>query len=55
MLLSCSNSHELSVENLKIQLELLQEIIRSMKSNKFWKLRKAWFQLKKVFGIKGDK
>ena len=29
--------------------EHCQNIIKGMKSSKFWKLRQAWFQLKKAF------
>ena len=33
------------------QLYQCQELVRAMESSKFWKMRKLWFDLKKVFGV----
>lgn len=38
----------------KGELERSQERIKAMESSKFWKLRKAWFRLKRIIGLPED-
>ncbi|MGK7954707.1 MAG: hypothetical protein AB4063_05525 [Crocosphaera sp.] len=42
-------SHEYST-----QLEQANERILAMETSKFWKIRKSWFSIRKLFGIPGD-
>lgn len=39
---------------LQTQLEHSQGMITAMESSKFWKLRTAWFRMKKLIGMAGD-
>ena len=39
------------LEHLRTQTEYLQGVIRAMESSKFWKLRTAWFKLKRTMGL----
>lgn len=41
----------LQVKALQERNELLQNIIDAMESSKFWKIRKAWFVLKRMIGL----
>jgi glycosyltransferase involved in cell wall biosynthesis/peptidoglycan hydrolase CwlO-like protein len=45
---------QLENQQTKVELNRSQERITAMESSKFWKLRKAWFNLKTVVGIKTD-
>jgi glycosyltransferase involved in cell wall biosynthesis len=38
------------LQQTQIELQILQETIHAMETSKFWKLRKAWFHLKKLIG-----
>ncbi len=54
-LVSSSDNNEennlLIIEDLQDQLNNAINTIESMKSTKFWKLRKQWFKLKKIVGL----
>jgi SAM-dependent methyltransferase len=41
-------------QNTQYELERSHTIILAMESSKFWKLRKAWFQLKQCIGLKEE-
>ncbi|WP_310428848.1 glycosyltransferase [Chamaesiphon sp. VAR_48_metabat_135_sub] len=43
--------NSLSIEELQVQLNNAFNIIESMESTKFWKLRKQWFKLKTALGL----
>jgi peptidoglycan hydrolase CwlO-like protein len=49
--LQCSQTH---LQDTQAQLQCSRERIKAMESSKFWKLRKAWFKLKQLLGLKGD-
>jgi len=39
------------LQQLQLQLQQAQDTIRAMQTSKFWKLRTAWFNFKKLIGI----
>lgn len=42
---------QLQISSLQMELERSLDTIRAMESSKFWKLRKAWFRLKRTVGL----
>ncbi|MBE9007105.1 glycosyltransferase [Fortiea sp. LEGE XX443] len=46
-----SDTLEQKINQLQAQLYKYQSEIQAMESSKFWKLRTAWFKLKKIFGL----
>ena len=45
-------SHQ--IHQLQAQLFEVQQLVAAMETSKFWKLRSAWFKLRKLVGIQGD-
>jgi|GEM_PF-2104610 len=41
-------------QTLREQLQESKEQINAMETSKFWKLRKGWFKIKRLFGLKED-
>ncbi|MBW4630635.1 MAG: glycosyltransferase [Iphinoe sp. HA4291-MV1] len=42
------------VQSNQVELETLRNLITAMESSKFWKLRTAWFRLKRTVGLAGN-
>ncbi|NJR39566.1 MAG: glycosyltransferase [Leptolyngbyaceae cyanobacterium CSU_1_4] len=40
------------IQRLRVELERTQTRLIAVESSKFWKLRKAWFKLKRLFGVR---
>jgi hypothetical protein len=40
--------------NVKQELEQSQSRVVAMESSKFWKLRSAWFQVRRSLGLAGE-
>jgi predicted O-methyltransferase YrrM len=43
-----------NLQRLKQELQESQEQISAMETSKFWKIRKGWVKVKRLFGLKGD-
>ena len=39
------------INQLQVELSQVQQLVTAMETSKFWKLRSAWFKLKKLMGI----
>jgi hypothetical protein len=45
---------QFQLQHAQTEMKHLKERITAMESSKFWKLRKGWFKLKRLLGIKDN-